>query len=142
MELKCKHCGNVWDYKGHSTEWAYCSKCHFLVRIKNCMVKGDNTVKGQYDKIINDAFGSKQEIEITEDDDKTVKVENTKTGAITEVSVPNIKETPKCCLCGSTENLETYANQLVCLECMFKNGFLNKDTEMTELLDKIDFKGL
>jgi len=27
MEMKCHHCGHVWDYKGNSEYWVTCSRC-------------------------------------------------------------------------------------------------------------------
>lgn len=34
MKLKCKKCGNEWDYKGSSSYYATCSKCLNKVKVE------------------------------------------------------------------------------------------------------------
>lgn len=34
MKLKCKKCGNDWDYKGENPYYATCSKCLNKVKVE------------------------------------------------------------------------------------------------------------
>lgn len=38
VELKCQHCEYRWDYKGKSTYYAPCPRCHYKVFIKKACI--------------------------------------------------------------------------------------------------------
>ena len=40
MEMKCKRCGNEWDYKGQSEWYVTCSNCKTSIRIKELIEGG------------------------------------------------------------------------------------------------------
>ena len=35
MELRCKHCKYIWDYKGKSKYYCSCPRCMYKINIKN-----------------------------------------------------------------------------------------------------------
>ena len=39
MKIKCKHCGNSWDYKGKSKQYLACPKCKNTVNINELTEK-------------------------------------------------------------------------------------------------------
>ena len=43
IPLKCKRCGNEWEYAGSNTYFANCSHCRTSVNIKKQMVNSDGS---------------------------------------------------------------------------------------------------
>jgi predicted nucleic acid-binding Zn-ribbon protein len=43
MELKCKRCGYIWNYKGKSEYYATCPKCLRKVPVKTSEKTGEET---------------------------------------------------------------------------------------------------
>jgi len=41
MKLKCKKCGNEWDYNGKNPYYATCSRCLNKVKVEECSQKSN-----------------------------------------------------------------------------------------------------